>query len=248
MPPPHPPIRPQEQVPLLPLSLQWHCVSVLPACRDFLFGNKRAAAAASLTPCNGCFVICTVFCKSSKNEPPSEASITPILVRGNGETGKRAIPGYYLGHLCPSPPATTSPPPPPPPPSLSKLRPQSILRLPLTKPIPPLIPPRLPASLPLILQTRLTLSQLIPTGPMVVDAAVIVGEERRAPTHGAGGTRHGRRGHAKVVDGIVRRVVVVVLRDGEGLCALERLDPLVGFALGAFGFFKGVVGAVLVGG
>lgn len=112
-PPPNPPIRPQEQVPLLPLSLQWHCVSVLPACRGFLFGNKRAAAAASLTPCNVCFVICTVFCKSSKNEPPSEASITPILVRSNGETGKRAIPGYYLGHLCPSPPATTSPPPPP---------------------------------------------------------------------------------------------------------------------------------------
>lgn len=83
------------------------------------------------------------------------------------------------------------PPPPHPPPSLSKLRPQSILRLPLTKPIPPLIPPRLPASLPLILQTRLTLGQLIPTGPMLVDAAVIVGEERRAPTHGAGRTRHG---------------------------------------------------------
>lgn len=114
-PPPHPPIRPQEQVPLLPLYLRWHCVSVLPACRDFLFGNKRATAAASLTPCNGCFVICTVFCKSSKNEPPSEASITPILVRGNGETGKRAIPGYYLGHLCPSPPATTSNAPPSPP-------------------------------------------------------------------------------------------------------------------------------------
>lgn len=150
---------------------------------------------------------------------------------------------------APHPQQRHHPPPSPPPPSLSKLRPQSILRLPLTKPIPPLIPPRLPASLPLILQTRLTLGQLIPTGPMVVDAAVIVGEERRAPTHGAGGTRHGRRGHAKVVDGIVRRVVVVVvLRDGEGLCALERLDPLIGFALGAFGFFKGVVGAVLVGG
>jgi len=138
--------------------------------------------------------------------------------------------------------------PPPPAPLASKLRPQPILRLPLTKPIPPITAaPRshLPAALPLIFEARLALGQLVSAGAVVVDAAIIVGEERRAPTHGASGAGHGRRRHAKVVDTVV---VQGVLRDGEGLGALEGFDPLVGVALGALWFFKGVVGAVLVGG
>lgn len=236
--PPYPPIHSQEQVPL-PLLPSLSAVAVYPPCLPGLsLRNKRAAAAASLTPCNVCFVSALYFAKAAaKNGPPSEASITPILMRGKQTRDTRLLSGTTAS---PRPSFSL-------PPSLSKLRPQPILRLPLTKPIPPItIPRRLPAALPLILQARLTLGQLIPSGSVVVDAAVFVGKKRRSPAHGAGGAGHGRRGHAKVVDAVVVRGLVV--RDGDGLGALEGFDPLVGFALGAFGFFKGVVGAVLVGG